>query len=150
MKKFQFSLDTVLGYKQQVLENIQNEYSALLLQVRRQEERLRQAEQRHRDLNREFRRAEAEGITVAEALRFENGLRFEEKEIKREEELLAEYRRQAEKKREELVAARQDSLSLEKLKEKKLEEYQKGVQKDEERFIDELVSAARAAAASAS
>ena len=37
MKKFQFPLDTVLGYKQQVLENLQNEHSVLVRRVREQE-----------------------------------------------------------------------------------------------------------------
>lgn len=146
MKKFQFSLDSVLSYKQQVLEGIQNEYAALTAKVRRQEERVQAARQRYADLNQEFREKEASGMTIAEALRYENGLRFLEQEIQREEKLLEEFRKQAEAKRQELVAARQDTATIEKLKEKKLEDYRKGVQKSEEQFIDELVSAQRAAA----
>ena len=117
MKKFQFSLDTVLDYKQQVLDGIQNEYSALLLQVRRQEERLHREQQNYIELNQEFRQATSQGITVAAALN--------------------------EEKRKQLVVARQDTSSLEKLKEKKKEAYVKLVQKMEEQFIDELVSASR-------
>ena len=44
------------------------------------------------------------------------------------------------------MAARQDTATIEKLKEKKLEDYRKSVQKSEEQFIDELVSAQRATA----
>lgn len=143
MKKFQFSLDTVLDYKQQVLDGIQNEYSALLLEVRRQEERLRREQQNYIELNQEFRQATSQGITVAAALNYENGLRFFEKRIAEEERLLAECQKKAEEKRRELVAARQDTSSLEKLKEKKKEAYAKQVQKMEEQFIDELVSASR-------
>lgn len=143
MKKFQFSLDTVLDYKQQVLDGIQNEYSALLLQVRRQEERLHREQQNYIELNQEFRQATSQGITVAAALNYENGLRFFEKRIAEEERLLAECQKKAEEKRKQLVAARQDTSSLEKLKEKKKEAYVKQVQKMEEQFIDELVSASR-------
>ncbi len=143
MKKFQFSLDTVLDYKQQVLDGIQNEYSALLLQVRRQEERLHREQQNYIELNQEFRQATSQGITVAAALNYENGLRFFEKRIAEEERLLAECQKKAEEKRKQLVAARQDTSSLEKLKEKKKEAYVKLVQKMEEQFIDELVSASR-------
>ena len=139
MKKFQFSLD----YKQQVLDGIQNEYSALLLQVRRQEERLHREQQNYIELNQEFRQATSQGITVAAALNYENGLRFFEKRIAEEERLLAECQKKAEEKRKQLVAARQDTSSLEKLKEKKKEAYVKLVQKMEEQFIDELVSASR-------
>ena len=53
---------------------------------------------------------------------------------------------QAEQGRQRLVAARQDTNSLEKLKEKKSEVYRKEAQKQEEEFIDELVSNTRAVA----
>ena len=42
-----------------------------------------------------------------------------------------------------MVAARQETASLEKLRDHKLEDYQKMVQKQEEQFIDELVSTTR-------
>ena len=57
MKRFQFSLNTVLSYKQQVLEELQNEHGQLLYQVRQQELVLQAAEERYRGLNLEFRRA---------------------------------------------------------------------------------------------
>ena len=71
MKRFQFSLNTVLSYKQQVLEELQNEHGQLLYQVRQQELVLQAAEERYRGLNLEFRQAETEGLTIAEALRYE-------------------------------------------------------------------------------
>ena len=46
MKRFQFSLNTVLSYKQQVLEELQNEHGQLLYQVRQQELVLQAAEER--------------------------------------------------------------------------------------------------------
>ena len=136
MKRFQFSLNTVLSYKQQVLEELQNEHGQLLYQVRQQELVLQAAEERYRGLNLEFRQAEA--------LRYESGLRFLEDEIQREAKRLREYEAAAEEKRRQVVAARQDTASLEKLKDKKWEDYQKQVQKGEELLIEELVTAARA------
>ena len=47
----------------------------------------------------------------------------------------------------EVVAAKQDTSSIEKLKEKKLDSYNKAVQKSEEAMIDEFVSTTRAMAA---
>ena len=146
MKRFQFSLNTVLSYKQQVLEELQNEHGQLLYQVRQQELVLQAAEERYRGLNLEFRQAETEGLTIAEALRYESGLRFLEDEIQREAKRLREYEAAAEEKRRQVVAARQDTASLEKLKDKKWEDYQKQVQKGEELLIEELVTAARTAA----
>ena len=72
MKRFQFGLDTVLQYKRQVLDGAQNEYAEAIQRVRQQERRLREAEARHRSLNQQFRRAEAEGITIADAMGYED------------------------------------------------------------------------------
>ena len=35
MKKFRFSLETVLEYKQQILDSLQTEHGAILAQVKR-------------------------------------------------------------------------------------------------------------------
>ena len=47
MKKFQFSLDTVLDYKQQVLDSRQGEYGIAAAAVHVQERVLEQANQRY-------------------------------------------------------------------------------------------------------
>lgn len=143
MKRFQFGLSTVLGYKQQVLDGLQGEYSVAMQQVRKQEKRLQQAQDRYAALNTEFRTAEAKGITIAQAMNYENSLRYLEREIQKEDQLLRQYQKQADQKRKQVVGAHQDVTSLEKLKEKKLESYQKDVQKSEETFMDELVAASR-------
>lgn len=150
MKKFQFNLDKVLDYKGQILDSLRNEHAIALEKVRRQEERLEQEQARYTQLNREFRQVEAEGITIAEAMRYESGLRYLEGVIQRETRVLQQLQEEAERKRRQVVQARQETASLEKLKEKKHADYLKGVQKSEELFIDELVSAARVMDSSAS
>ncbi len=147
MKKFQFSLESVLGYKQQVLESLQNEHAILIQKMRQQEERLRQMEESYWAWNEEFRQAEMEGITVAEAMRYESGLRFWEKEIAQQRQTVLQCQQEVEQKRRQVVAARQETASLEKLRDKKQEEYRKAVQKGEELFIEEVVAAQKAMAA---
>ena len=143
MKKFQFSLETVLRYKQQILDSRQNEYAAAMARVREQEAELARRIQAHRDLNREFRQAEAEGITIADAMGYETGLRVLEARIAEAEARLEALRAEAEECRARLIAARQDTASLEKLREHKLEGYNKLLRKQDEQFIDELVSTQR-------
>ena len=144
MKKFQFSLDTVLGYKQQVLDNLRSEHAALLRQVNEQEAVVAALVQQHRQLNADFREAEREGMTIARAKTYEMGLRALEQQIQAATVRLRELEQAAEEKRRQVVAARQETASLEKLKDKKWEDYQKQVQKGEELLIEELVTAARA------
>ena len=143
MKKFKFSLDSVLSYKQQVLDALKGEHAAILAQIREQEDVLEAAWQAYRDCNEEYRQRKAEGITVMDAIFYQNGLRVLERDIQRETDRLEELRRQEEAKRQEVVGAKIDTSSIEKLREHKLEDYNKAVQKAEEGLIDEFVSSAR-------
>ena len=125
MKKFKFSLDTVLSYKQQVLDALQGEHAALLAQVRAQEELLEDLWQGYRDYNAEYRQRAEEGLPLTEALMYQNGLRAAEQEIQRETRRLEELQAEEEKKREAVVEAKKDTSSIEKLKEKKLDAYRR-------------------------
>lgn len=146
MKKFQFGLDSVLDYRQQVLESRQNEYAKGLQKVAQQQQVLDEIQVRYHDLNRRFREEAALGITIADAMAFENGLRVLEMEITRESKRLKELEAEVEKLRARVLEAHQDAAILERLKEKKKDAYQKQLQKQDEQFIDELVSAVRATA----
>ena len=74
---------------------------------------------------------------------YQNGLRAAEREIQRETARLEELQAEEEKRREKVVEAKKDTSSIEKLKEKKLEAYNKAVQKSEEKLIDEFVTTKR-------
>lgn len=148
MKKFRFSLDTVLDYKQQVLDARQGEYGLAAAAVHVQEHVLGQAKLRYAAYGAEYSRRQAEGMTIADALAGQNALRVLENEIAREETRLAELKQEAEEKRAQMVEAKKETATIEKLREKKLEVYNKEQQKREEAFIDELVSTNRVMAAS--
>lgn len=146
MKKFQFALDTVLDYKQQVLDNLRTEHGAILAQVRRQEDILEDLKTHYTQYNKEFCEKKETGMTILDAMTYDNGLRVLEQNIQLEMLKLDELRQKEAAKRDEVVEARKDTASIEKLKEKKLNAYQKVVQKSEEVFIEEFVSSTRAAA----
>ncbi len=143
MKKFQFSLGTVLMYKEQVLDALRGEHAAILASVRNQEELVDRMWDDFRSYNQEYKSRQRDGLSIAEAIIYQNGLHAMERDINRETKTLEEYRAQEASKREEVVEAKIETSSIEKLKEKKLNLYRKAVQKSEEAFIDEFVSAAR-------
>lgn len=144
MKKFRFSLEAVMEYKQQVLDSLQTEHGAILAKVKRQEELIERLEADYRALSGEFNQRKAEGITILDAMKYEQYLRSSERQIEEAYAHLAKLREQAEKKRMEVVEARKETASIEKLREKKLESYNKAVQKEEEKIIDEFVTTKRA------
>ena len=147
MKKFKFALETVLSYKQQVLDALEAEHAAAVAKVRAQEKILDAVWQEYRDCNAQYREKKAEGITITEAMIFESSLRSAELHIQRETDRLEKLQQEAEKKREEMVEAKIDTSSLEKLKDKKLEQYRKDEQKSEELLVDEFISSTRAVSA---
>ena len=109
MKKFKFALDTVLSYKQQVLDALEGEHAAAMAKVHEQEKVLDAVWQEYRDCNAEYREKKAAGLSITEAMI--------------------------------------DTSSLEKLKDKKLEQYRKDEQKDQELLVDEFISSTRAVSA---
>ena len=140
MKKFRFSLETVLDYKQQVLDALRIEHAAAQAKARAQEERLRSLERQHEELDAEFSQRKLEGITVLDAMKYEQYLRAAERAIEEAEAVLEDLRRQEEAKRAQVVEAKKETASIE----KKLSGYNKALQKSEEAMIDEFVSTKRA------
>ena len=76
-------------------------------------------------------------------MKYEQYLRAMERQIQLALEDLAQLQKKEEAKRAEVVTAKQDTSSIEKLREKKLDHYKKAMQKNEEAMIDELVSTKR-------
>ena len=146
MKKFRFSLDTVLDYKQQVLDSLRAEHGAILTQVREQERVVDGLEEEYRQEDGEFTRRKLEGITILDAMQYEQYLRALERAIQTEQRKLDALRIQEEKKRTQVVEARKETATIEKLREHKLEDYRKAEQKAEEQRIEEFVTTARAMA----
>ena len=144
MKKFHFPLDTVLDYKQQVLSSLQTEHGAILAQLRQQEEVLARLEDQYYQADAQFTQRKMEGINIADALSFEQYLRAMEHKLNQENRRLLQIMEQEEAKRREVVSAKQDTSSIEKLRERKLETYNKSVRKGEEQMIEEYVSTQRA------
>ena len=146
MKKFRFSLETVLDYKNQALDALRAEHASLLARVRNQEQVIEDLETEHRQADQEFTQRKLEGINVVDALSYETYLRSLEQKLQEEYRKLEKLRHMEEQKRSQVVEARKETATIEKLKEHKLEDYHKAEQKAEEVLIDEFVSSARARA----
>ena len=88
----------------------------------------------------EFNRKKTEGMTVIDAGSHERHIRVLQKSIDdREEELKRLVDIESEKKNE-VVSARQEVMALEKLRDKRITEYNLALLKEEETLIEEIVS----------
>ena len=147
MKKFRFSLETVLEYKNQALDALRAEHGAILAQVRAQEKVIEDLEEEYRQADSDFTRRKLEGINTLDAMSYEQYLRSLERKLQEEYRRLDRLQRREEEKRAQVVEARKETATIEKLKEHKLEDYRKAEQKAEEQRIEEFVSTTRAMAA---
>lgn len=140
MKKFSFPLDTVLNYKDQILDNLKSEHALILAHVTEQEQKiLTLSEQRGAACTR-FREETHCGMTVSAMREYESYITYMQQRILYEEGTLLKLKKKEEHKRNEVVEARKEKASIEKLKEKKFDQYNKEVLRSEELFIEEFVS----------
>ena len=140
MKKLVFPLEKVLDYKEQVLDGLKAEHARILMKVRECERAIEELEQLHRDCTAEFRKNKLNGIKISEIHTYENYLEALGVKIRIKQDQLEKLKLREEAKRNEVVEAKKETSTLDKLKEKKREEYDKEVQKEEERFIEEFVT----------
>ena len=84
MKKFNFTLGTVLNYKNQVLDSLKNEHAKILARINEQEKVIHNLEEEYKKCNNDFNQKKMEGITIIESIGFEAYLRKLEVSIKQE------------------------------------------------------------------
>ncbi|MEG1801578.1 MAG: flagellar export protein FliJ [Oscillospiraceae bacterium] len=139
MKKFSFSLEAVHRFKGQILDSLLNEMAIISAEVIKQEKVIQTKNDIYKQSNCEFNEKNRIGMTILEITYRKEYLKRLQKEIELEEQKLEQLRATLEAKKAEVVEARKENLSLEKLKEKKLEEYNAMVAKTEETVVEEFV-----------
>ena len=147
MKRFHFQLEPVLSFKQQTLDLLMNELSEAQMIAAAQERVRDEAIARLAAYDAEFAEKRAVGFTNLEAVEYEAGQQVLEQRLQREEKLLAQRRRELEAKRQQVVEARQEAHTIERLKEIRRGEYEAAAAKADEKALDDLTAARRAAAA---
>lgn len=145
MKKFSFKLEPVLKYKNDRLEMLRNEHAGIVRRIVQQEEKIGGLEKDRDTCAAEFNEKKMTGIIPVEAVNYQNYLNRQNLIIRREYHVLKRIREEEDKKKEEILEAKKESLTIERLKELNLEQYRKDVGKENEMFIEEFVSNSRAA-----
>lgn len=140
MKKFTFSLDKVLSYKTQVEKNLQSEHARCVQAAAKKEREIDSLEEEHSRFCGEYEQMKQKGGSVNNLRIFEEYLQSLADKIRGEKISLVYLRQMEEAKRQEVVAARKETASIDMLREKRSREYDKALQKEEERLVEEFVS----------
>lgn len=142
MKRFAYRLETVLDYKTQVLDNLKTEHAAIMQNVNRKQEQIRGLKRELTGYESGFDQIKTVGATIENYRLFDMCIGRMETIIDEEKERLNVLKKQENEKKQEVIEAKVDTSRYEKLKDRKLREYQKAVARADETFIEEFVSSA--------
>lgn len=139
MKKFSFSLERVLDFKEQIETSLRNEHAASVQRVQEKELVIQQMEHRFADSCKKTEEYMKRGMEAGAVKQYEEGLHLLEIQIAEEKKLLEELKREEARKREQVIEAKKETSSIQMLKDKKKREYQKVMTKLNERMVEEFV-----------
>ena len=139
MKRFKYSLDTVLDYKAQVLDNLKEEHAVILRDVSLKKEEIARLSNELSGFQEEFDSAKQRGASIESFRLYDICIGQMEKKIDFEKEVLSVLQQKEEKKKGEVITAKVDTSKFENLKSRRLREYQKAQAKEEEAFVEEFV-----------
>ncbi len=140
MKKFRFSLQPLLEHKERLEELARKDYLEITDRLRKEEERLRVYVDIYKRLSENLDTMKKEGREVSE-LRFQYRYLNNIKEfIETQRKTIVELKRAVEERKTELTNAAIDRKVVEKTKEKKREEYESELKREEQKLIDEVAA----------
>lgn len=140
MKRFEFSLNKLKSYKEQILDKEKNDLAQLRLQQQQMEDEKQQLINTLHKSADEYRELSGKGITVMQITMFKGYHQSLRMQIKDLEESIQDMETKVQKQLGVVIEATKDVSSLEKLEEKQLEAYNFKAAKAEELFISEYVT----------
>lgn len=140
MAKFKFSLKSVEKYRNIILDEAKGRYAKAVADSEKQLERIDNLKHELSIQNEELNLRNSQGISILELQGYKTYMKILENNIKDEEYKLKTLRKIEQKRRFEMIAAKTDAMSIEKLKEKRWEEYLKEEEKRQQDATLEFVS----------
>lgn len=140
MKKFVFSLEKVLNFKNQTLEVLKNELAILQREMEALEAQIAKMQQVLSDTNIELTARMSEGVNAVDITIYKVYLNDISANIKKKVEEKTALGIKIAKKQIEIVGANIEIASLDKLKEKQFEEYRQEAAKAQEIELNEFIN----------
>ncbi len=140
MKIFNFSLESVLGYRKSLEDDVKKDLSALGKILMGTEEILVSLKDEYGQSIKGLELMQKGSVSPKELEMYLNFQKNLKKKIESQEEQLIKVKKDWENKRDELVDASKEKKVLEVLKEKKAEEYRYDFAKSDQKEMDEVAS----------
>ena len=140
MKKFEFTLESLKHYREQVLDGEKSTLAAMRSELRTLEDELEEILKSLAAAEEKLRRIYAEGTYPNEISIQKRHIMTLQADVHQHRHRIMLKEREIEAQLNNVVAATKEVSKLENLEENQLEEYKMAVQKEEELFIDEFVT----------
>ena len=140
MAKFKFSLKSVEKYRNVLLDEAKGRYAKAVADSEKQVERIDNLKNELNIQNEELNLKNSQGISILELQGYKTYMKILESNIKDEEYKLKTLRKIEQKRRFEMIAANTDAMSIEKVKEKRWEEFLKEEEKKQQESTLEFVA----------
>lgn len=140
LKNFSFPLEKVLNYKNQVLDSLQSELMMIQNELNETEKKLSEFNCLYKLTNNNLLEAYRSNITTKEITPYKLYLYEIDKMIKINKEKSAQIKEKLLKKQKEIINAKIEVSTFEKLKEKEFMQYNEALKKENEIFIEEFVN----------
>ena len=140
MKKFTFSLERVLNYKEQIEQSLRSEHGQAVRKVKEKEAQIEELETGFARYTTDLEEVKSQEVSAARLRAYEGYLGTLIGRIVLEKKNLIVLQKEEERKREQVIEAKKETSSIQKLKEKKEKEYAAQSAKVQEREIEEFVS----------
>jgi flagellar FliJ protein len=143
MKKFQFSMEKLQNYKEQILESEKNSLGILQKELNSLQLRLDELVSLINMKSDELEYAMLKSITPADFAARKRFITFKQQEGHEMRRLIALKQAEVDMQLQVVIEATKEVNTLEKLEERQLEEHRYAEMKEEELFIEEFVSGER-------
>lgn len=143
MKKFQFQMEKLLSYKEQILDSEMMNLAVLNGLLKSAIEKLKGLEEEREKYKEEFGLKMSQQITAATCSMYASYEKHIKEQIRLSEKEIRVIEKQIEEQIERVKNLKMETKSLETIKESRYVEYKKEELKKEEQFIDEFVSGSR-------
>jgi flagellar FliJ protein len=140
MAKFRFKLQAVLNIKEQTEDNLKNELGKALRKLEKEKEILKGIENERDKYIERFNVQSGKGIVVEKLKEYTIYISHLRNRMERQKDNINLAHKNVDNYREQLVKVVQERKILEKLKEKKYQEFLKEQLMEEQKLADEMVS----------
>ncbi|PID77929.1 MAG: flagellar export protein FliJ [Deltaproteobacteria bacterium] len=144
MKKFKFSLESVLKYKIFLEKEAMQEVMSVNFEIRQCEAGIEKITLERENIFNELEKKTSDGISIETFQLFQNYIFSVESRLEKEKDRLSQLFAEKEIKTKKLVEAKKEKEALDSLKEKNRERYIKKMLYEEQKELDEISSTKKA------